>query len=228
MLDGRTRRLRDSLEAVADGIDKDIQALPFDEELRTGGDKVKKAALADLFKQKTRRISKIEGSITNAMQRIKNSTSQSALGVVSSRLQALRQKLQQVSAFHSMAGTSAPAPADFCEARKALSSLGIIIGRSYFEFDLSLQGRQAMMRNDASALCQLCLADGAAMQQLVASHAISHEAQVSLAAGLVLDAVLDSSSIHATIQDALCGPPNPVVWPVQMHNLGLPVDLLVS
>ena len=120
------------------------------------------------------------------------------------------------------------APADFSEARKALSSLGIIIGRSYFEFDLSLQGRQAMMRNDASALCQLCLADGAAMQQLVASHAISHEAQVSLAAGLVLDAVLDSSSIHATIQDALCGPPNPVVWPAQMHTLDLHVDLLVS
>ena len=202
LLDGRTRRLRGSLEAAADGIDKDIQALSFNEELRTGGDKVKKAALVDLFKQKTRRISKIEGSIANAMQRIKNSTSQSALFAVSNRLQALRQKVQQVSAFHSMAGTPAPAPEAFSEARKALSLLGITIGRSYFEFDLTLQGRQAMMRNDASALCQLCSADGPAMQQLVSSHAISREAQVSLAAGLVLDAVLDTSSMHATTQDA--------------------------
>ena len=181
------------MEAAADDIDKDIQALSFDEDLRTGGDKAKKAALADLFKQKTRRISRIEGSISNAIHRMKKGTSQSALGVVCNRLQALRQKVQQVAAFHSMAGTSAPAPEAFSEARKTLSLMGFTIGRSYFEFDLTLQGRQAMMRNDAAALCNLCLADGYAMQQLASSHAISQEAQVSLASGLVLDAVLDIS-----------------------------------
>ena len=121
-------------------------------------------------------MSNIEGNIANSVQRVKNSACQSALVAVNNRLQALRQKVKQVSAFHSMAGTTAPAPEAFSEARMALSSLGFTIGQSYFEFDLSLQGRQAMMRNDATALCQLCLADGPAMQQLVASHAVAREA----------------------------------------------------
>ena len=191
------------MQAAADGIDQDIQALAFDEELRTGRDKAKKAALFESSKQKTRHISKMEGHIVNLMQRIKNSASQSALLALNNRLQALHQKVQQVSAFHTMAGTAAPASEALSEVRVALSLPGLSIGPSYFEFDLSLQGCQAMMRDDATALCQLCLADGPAMRQLVASHAVTREAQVSLAAGLVLDAVLETSSMHAVTQNSV-------------------------
>ena len=113
---------------------------------------------------------------------------------MSSRLQALHQEVQQVSALHVMAGAMAPAPEAFSEALVAVISSGFIVGKSYVEFDLILQGRQAMMRNDSDALCNLCFADGPVMQQLATRHDISRDAQVPLAAGLVIDAVQDCRS----------------------------------
>ena len=102
VFDGRVRRIRESLTFSADSLDVEIRSVCFNEDLQTGGDKAKKAALTELFRQKSRKLSKIEGDATMAVSRVKNSANGDALQDIEHRLLALLATTKQISSFHQM------------------------------------------------------------------------------------------------------------------------------
>ena len=49
LMDGRTKRIKESLVAAADGTQEALGKVTFTEDLRTGGDRAKKIALQDAY-----------------------------------------------------------------------------------------------------------------------------------------------------------------------------------
>ena len=189
--DGRTRRLYESLVANCNSLQDELATIKFEEELSVV-DKKLKSQLAEVLKAKGRKLAKLQGDINNNMNRIKQSASQASLDDIRERLQALSNNCTKVSKFHSIVASPAPEPDQFFQARSALSDIGIELGFSYYKFDLSLQGRQAMLRNDTNALCSMCLSGDSRLHALTRK-GCSEPDLADVATGLILNASLEVS-----------------------------------
>ena len=110
LMDGRTRRLLDSLKGQLASMESELNALTFKEDLDTGGDKKRKSALQEAFKTKSRKLSKIESDASAALKRIKDSSSKAALGEVSSAISCLAAKVSKGSKFAELMKQANPPP----------------------------------------------------------------------------------------------------------------------
>ena len=75
LLDGRTKRIVESMTTVCAQLRKQADDVSFCEDLRVTADKEKKTVLADTWHKKSRALAKLEGDINNARGRINNSSS---------------------------------------------------------------------------------------------------------------------------------------------------------
>ena len=110
LMDGRTRRILESLKGQVESLQNDLNDLTFLEDLDTGGDKKRKSALQEVFKIKSRKFSKIEGDANAARKRIKESTSKNALEEVSIALNSLIKKASAGSKFVELVKQANPPP----------------------------------------------------------------------------------------------------------------------
>ena len=78
----------------------------------------------------------------------------------------------------------------FFEQKQEVAKAGFEVGPSYDEYELTLQARQAMMRNATDNVCDLCCLDSQDMDRARKSGS-SIERLSKLASGLVVDALLD-------------------------------------
>ena len=110
LMDGRTRRILESLKGQVETLQNDLNDLTFLEDLDTGGDKKRKSALQEVFKIKRRKFSKIAGDANAALKRIKESTSKNALEEVSVALNSLVKKASAGSKFVELVSKANPPP----------------------------------------------------------------------------------------------------------------------
>ena len=85
-----------------------------------------------------------------------------------------------------------------------MAKAGFEVGPSYDEFELTLQARQAMMRNATDKVCELCFLDSQDMVRL-SKRGSSKERLSKLASGLVVDSLLDCTG-RLQMQDAAKDP----------------------
>ena len=88
-----------------------------------------------------------------------------------------------------MASEPNPDPAQFKVVRQQLVSKGVTVGASYIEYDVTLQGAQAMMRNSPMDLCALCDTDSQCKDEL-ASRGYGEPDCIRVAETLVIDAIM--------------------------------------
>ena len=81
-------------------------------------------------------------------------------------LNAAKNFINLLSQFATMASEPNPDPAQFKVVRQQLVSKGVTVGASYIEYDVTLQGAQAMMRNSPMDLGALCDKDPQCMDEL--------------------------------------------------------------
>jgi hypothetical protein len=113
LVDGRTRRIIESLTSSAQAIEISLESISFDEDLDCNADRTKKYQLSDLLKAKGRKIAKIQGDVNSALQRIKPSASQGALEEIRDRFQTLSDKTLQIMKLHQIVATASPEPEHF-------------------------------------------------------------------------------------------------------------------
>jgi len=204
VMDGRSKRIMESLCKETDSVESTLKSTTFDEDLQTGGDKQKKADLTARLKQKSRNLVKTETTINGMLARIRQSKNEAVLKDVKDRLLALLQKATYMSTFLSAVTSPAVEPEPFFEARSALEKDLVTIGPSYFEFDLTLHARQAMMRSETKTLVKLCMQDSPEMARLK-SMRIGSEKLVKLAGGLILDSTLEVAGklVAADVQEPI-------------------------
>ena len=81
MLDGRSKRIVESVTETLMALKTKVGEVSFQEELRTGASKDKRKQLADTLHKKARALSKLEGEVSTAILRVSKSTSNAVVRV---------------------------------------------------------------------------------------------------------------------------------------------------
>ena len=81
MLDGRSKRIIDSIKETIVELKTKVGQVSFQEELRTGAAKELRKQLADALHKKGRALSKLEGEVSTAILRASKSTSKAVVRV---------------------------------------------------------------------------------------------------------------------------------------------------
>ena len=81
MLDGRSKRIVESIKETLVELKTKVGEVSFQEELRTGAAKDKRKQLADTLHKKGRALSKLEGEVSTAILRVGKSTSKAVVRV---------------------------------------------------------------------------------------------------------------------------------------------------
>ena len=81
MLDGRSKRIVESIKETFVELKTKVGEVSFQEELRTGASKDKRKQLADTLHKKARALSKLEGEVNTAILRVGKSTSKAVVRV---------------------------------------------------------------------------------------------------------------------------------------------------
>ena len=81
MLDGRSKRIVESVTETLMALKTKVGEVSFQEELRTGAAKDKRKQLADTLHKKARALSKLEGEVSTAILRVGKSTSKAVVRV---------------------------------------------------------------------------------------------------------------------------------------------------
>ena len=81
MLDGRSKRIVESVTETLMALKTKVGEVSFQEELRTGASKDKRKQLADTLHKKARALSKLEGEVNTAILRVGKSTSKAVVRV---------------------------------------------------------------------------------------------------------------------------------------------------
>ena len=192
VIDGRTRRIMESLTREAERLVLETN-INFEEELSTQGNKAKKQMLQEAFKKKARKIAKLRGELDTQVNRIKASKNKGPLTELQDTFSALSAKATLLADFNTLVSGTNPSPQLYKEKKEALSDMGIIFGPAYDKYELTLQGYQCMMRDDANGLCALCYNSSDYMCRLAQAGHNKHDL-VALASGLALEAVLGVTS----------------------------------